>query len=302
MTISPDYLIERKQHKSQLKNWKILALIMLVIIMVVVSRQLFYKAELFSEYIASVYLTDAIIEDSRRDYTLSKIIDDKRVKALIVHINSPGSSVVGAEKVYNILRKVAKFKPVVAVMGTMATSGAYLISIGADYIFSHNGTITGSIGVIYTTAEITELAEKIGLSFHNFKSSALKAAPNFVEKITPTVADATMSGINDAYEYFVELVALRRGFSLEETKDIADGRVYTGRQALRLKLVDAIGDEDSAVKWLQDTKKINPALKVQIRELKPENRRILSTILGNFSNLVPSFLKNGRLNGLMAIF
>lgn len=114
---------------------------------------------------------------------------------LIVNVNSPGSTVVGSEKIYNILRKISEKKPVVIVMGTVATSGGYLISLRGDYIISHNGTITGSIGVILQTAEVTELAQKLGIKFNNFKSGELKAAPNPTEKLTAAVRIAIMENI-----------------------------------------------------------------------------------------------------------
>ena len=221
------------------------------------------------------------------------------MKALIVHVNSPGGTVVGSEKIYNILRKISAVKPVVVVMGTLAASGGYLISLGADYIITHNGTITGSIGVIFQTAEITELAEKLGVKFNNFKSGELKAAPNPTEKVTDSVRAAIMLNVQDTYEYFVELVAVRRGFSIEEATKLADGRIYSGRQALKLKLVDAIGDQDDAVKWLQNVKNIDAELKVKEIILKPKPK-LLEMIFDDMDNILPSFFKN-KFQGLGAI-
>lgn len=301
MSIPPDYLIERKQNKAQIRNWKIAAVIMLILVFAVSTKKMLPSDTLpLNDYIASISIENEILEDAKRDSKLEQIIDDNQIKALIVKVNSPGGTFVGAEKIYNIFRKTSKKKPVVVVMGTMATSGGYFISLGADYIISHNGTITGSIGVIYPTAEVTELAEKIGIKFYNFKSGELKAAPNPMEKVTEAVAEATMSSINDAYDCFVEFVAVRRGFSIEETKKIADGRIYTGRQALRLKLIDAIGNEDDAIKWLQEVKKIDPKLKVREVKLKSENK-LLEMIYEDFDTIISGFLKT-KFRGLMSIF
>jgi protease-4 len=303
MSISPDYLIERKKSKSQLRKWKYLVVFLIIIIIALISfkKSHFMRVEnLASEnYIASILIEDIIFEDAKRDYRLEKIIENESVKALIVNINSPGGTVVGSEKIYNILRKISAKKPVVAVMGTLAASGGYLISLGADYIIAHNGTITGSIGVVFQTAEVTELAEKIGIKFNNFKSGELKAAPNPTEKVTEAVRIAMMSNIQDTYEYFVELVAKRRGFSIEEATKLADGRIYSGRQAFRLKLVDAIGDQDDAVKWLHETKKIDSKLTVKEIKLKPKPK-LLEILLDDLDNVLPSFMQN-KLYGLSAV-
>ena len=300
MSIPPDYLIERKLNKSQIRNWKIAAITMFILVLAVSTKKLFPADTLqLNDYIASISIENEILEDAKRDNKLVQIMDDNQIKALIVNVNSPGGTFVGAEKIYNIFRKTSKKKPVVVVMGTMATSGGYLISLGADYIISHNGTITGSIGVIYPTAEVTELAEKIGIKFRNFKSGELKAAPNPMEKVTEAVAEATMASIKDVYDSFVEFVAIRRGLSIEDTRQLADGRIYTGRQALRLKLIDAIGSEDDAVKWLQEVKKIDPKLKVKEVKLKSENK-LLEMIYEDLDTIVPGFFKT-KFRGLMSI-
>ena len=300
MSIPPDYLIERKLNKSQIRNWKIAAITMFILVLAVSTKKLFPADTLqLNDYIASISIENEILEDAKRDNKLVQIMDDNQIKALIVNVNSPGGTFVGAEKIYNIFRKTSKKKPVVVVMGTMATSGGYLISLGADYIISHNGTITGSIGVIYPTAEVTELAEKIGIKFRNFKSGELKAAPNPMEKVTEAVAEATMASIKDVYDSFVEFVAIRRGLSIEDTRQLADGRIYTGRQALRLKLIDAIGSEDDAVKWLQEVKKIDSKLKVKEVKLKSENK-LLEMIYEDLDTIVPGFFKT-KFRGLMSI-
>ncbi|ABV73490.1 cytidylate kinase [Rickettsia canadensis str. McKiel] len=304
MNISSDYLIERRQIKSRLLIWKLAAIILIAIIFLLVGKD-FAPKEIFpitgnEDYIASILIDEIIFEDEKRDKKLKKIIDDSHIKALIVNVNSPGGTVVGSEKIYNILRKISEKKPVVIVMGTMATSGGYLISLGGDYIISHNGTITGSIGVILQTAEITELAQKLGIKFNNFKSGELKAAPNPTEKLTQAVRIAIMENIEDTYDFFLELVSERRNLPIEEVKKLADGRVYSGRQALKLKLVDSIGSEDTALKWLQEVKKINTNLLVKDYPLKAKPK-LVEMIFEDFGSITPNFFKN-NLNGIKAIF
>ncbi|AXU06593.1 MULTISPECIES: signal peptide peptidase SppA [spotted fever group] len=304
MSITPDYLIERRQIKSRLLIWKLAAIILIAIVFLLVGKDFAPKEVLpinsNEDYIASVLIDEIILEDEKRDKKLKKIIDDSHIKALIVNVNSPGGTVVGAEKIYNILRKISAKKPVVIVMGTMAASGGYLISLGGDYIISHNGTITGSIGVILQTAEVTELAQKLGIKFNNFKSGELKAVPNPTEKLTEAVRVAIMENIEDTYNFFLELVSERRNLPIEEVKKLADGRVYSGRQALKLKLVDAIGSEDTALKWLQEVQKINVNLLVKDYQLKPKPK-LIDIILEDFDSIAPSFFKNS-FNGIKAIF
>ncbi|MFP3120200.1 signal peptide peptidase SppA [Rickettsia sp. R2] len=304
MSITPDYLIERRQIKSHLLIWKLVAIILIAIVFLLVGKDFALKEVLpinsNEDYIASVLIDGIILEDEKRDKKLKKIIDDSHIKALIVNVNSPGGTVVGAEKIYNILRKISAKKPVVIVMGTMAASGGYLISLGGDYIISHNGTITGSIGVILQTAEVTELAQKLGIKFNNFKSGELKAVPNPTEKLTEAVRVAIMENIEDTYNFFLELVSKRRNLPIEEVKKLADGRVYSGRQALKLKLVDAIGSEDTALKWLQEVQKINVNLLVKDYQLKPKPK-LMDIILEDFDSIAPSFFKNS-FNGIKAIF
>lgn len=304
MSITPDYLIERRQIKSRLLIWKLAAIILIAIVFLLVGKDFAPKEVLpinsNEDYIASVLIDEIILEDEKRDKKLKKIIDDSHIKALIVNVNSPGGTVVGSEKIYNILRKISAKKPVVIVMGTMAASGGYLISLGGDYIISHNGTITGSIGVILQTAEVTELAQKLGIKFNNFKSGELKAVPNPTEKLTEAVRVTIMENIEDTYNFFLELVSERRNLPIEEVKKLADGRVYSGRQALKLKLVDAIGSEDTALKWLQEVQKINVNLPVKDYQLKPKPK-LMDIILEDFDSIAPSFFKNS-FNGIKAIF
>ncbi|MFU7502369.1 MAG: signal peptide peptidase SppA [Candidatus Tisiphia sp.] len=304
MTITPDYIIERKQNKLKLRLWKLATILMFIVLIVVMIKKFNLPSSEYvttnSNYIAAVSIEDIIFEDTKRDKRLEKIIDDDKINALIVNVNSPGGTVVGSEKIYNILRKISAKKPVVIVMGTLAASGGYLISLGGDYIISHNGTITGSIGVILQTLEVTDLAKTLGITFNNFKSGKLKATPNPTEKVTEAVRQAIMSNVQDTYDYFIELVALRRGLAIEEVKKIADGRIYSGRQALKLKLVDAVGSEDDAIKWLQEVKKIDKDLKVKEFKIKPKSK-FLEIIMEDFDSVLPSFFKN-KFQGIKAIF
>lgn len=306
MNITPDYLIERKRSKLQIAKWKLISLALIVLVVIGAGSFLSGGNSLTkkvfpvgSSYIASIKIEDVIFDDLHRVRKITEIEKDETIKAVIVHINSQGGSVVGSEMLYNSLLKLSKSKPVVVVMESMAASGGYMAALGGDYIIAHNGTITGSIGVIMQSAEITKLAEMVGVKFNNFKSGELKATPNLMEELTPEAKQVAMESIYDVYDYFAEIVAERRGLDLDYVRKIADGRIYSGRQALKLKLIDAIGNEDTAIEWLQEEKGMAKDLEVIDVRLKPQDK-LLDILLEDFRGSVSSFFSTST-KGLKSI-
>jgi len=301
MSVNPDYLIERKRTKIQMIRWKILALVLGIAVFFVSHNHLVPESNIstgvlqLGNHIGRIHIDSIIFDDHARLKKLAAIEKNDKVKALIVNINSQGGSVVGSEMLYNALRKISKQKPVVVVMGSVAASGGYLASLGADYIIAHNGTLTGSIGVIMQSAEITDLAKMLGVALHSFKSDELKAVPNFMEKLTPRAHKATMENIYAVYDYFAEVVADRRDMNLEYVKTIADGRVYSGRKALELKLIDAIGNEDTAISWLQKEKGVSQDLEVMDIKLERKDRLLLDVELkNNQERFIDSFFVSAK--------
>jgi protease-4 len=296
-----EFILERERLKHQLNKWKIVALALLAFSAFFVSGTMFKKSGVSlssagGKYIAHVEISGVIMENSTRDKKLREIKDNDDIVAVVLSVDSPGGTVVGSEKIYNILRDIGSKKPVIVLMETLAASGGYLISLAADHIIAHNGTITGSIGVIFQTPEITELAEKVGVKFHNFKSGPLKAAPNPMEKVTPEIEAVTMSSIMDSYDYFVGLLSERRKIAKEEAIKIADGRIYTGRQALKLKLIDQLGEIDDATKWLYANKKIDEKIKLKEYPLKDDMDFVKELI-----SSVSAFVKGSSSKVLMAM-
>ncbi len=307
MNISPDYLIERKRNKFQLAKWKIICLLLISAIIFIVGNKIFtnknisyLSKDMSGDYIANILLEEIIYDDLSRVKKLEKIAVDKNVKAVIIHINSPGGSVVGSEMLYNSFRKIAKNKPVVVIMDSVAASGGYLIALGGDYIIAHNGTITGSIGVLMEMPEITELAERVGIKFNHFKSNPLKANPSFTEKLNSEAEKAVMDNIYDVYDYFTELVSKRRNLDLDFVRKIADGRVYSAKLAMQYKLIDEIGNEDSAIKWLEEKKDIPKNLKILEIKLNPREK-IIDMFFDDLNNSIKSLLSRKFL-GIQSIF
>jgi protease-4 len=195
-----------------------------------------------------------------------KLIDDvadSHASAVILSIDSPGGTTAGSERLYDALRRLAAKKPVVAVVGTMAASGAYVAALGTDHIFAYGNSLVGSIGVLFQFPNVSGLLDKLGVKMEEVKSTPLKAAPNYFEPPSPEARAAIAALISDSYDWFKGLVKERRGMDDQQLAAVDDGRVFTGRQGLSLKLIDAIGGEREAIAWLESQKKIAPHLPVR---------------------------------------
>jgi protease-4 len=243
-----DRLIDRRRLKRQVSLWRVLFVLALIgIIAVGIGRTGWIERE---TRIARLNVGGVITDDPDRLRAVKRVANDPDVRALIVEIDSPGGTVVGGEALYRELRKVAERKPVVAVMSELAASGGYMVAIAADHIVAREGTITGSIGVILQTTDVTGLLQKIGISAEAIKSAPLKAVPSPLEPLTDEARAATKRLVDDMFDMFVSMVAERRKFDRARALTVADGRVFTGRQALALGLIDATGGEDEALVWL----------------------------------------------------
>lgn len=267
MSLQPDVLVDRRRLKRRLRLWQGIALA--AIVAFVAAAFLYPFSDIVRrDSVARFHVDGLIVEDARRDETLRALAAADHVRALIVHIDSPGGTVVGGEDLYKTLRAVSEKKPVVAVMGGIATSAAYMTAIGSDRIYAREGTITGSIGVIFQSANVQGLLGKLGIEPQTIKSGDLKAIPSPVEPLTDEGREVTLSVVLDMYDFFIGLVAERRGLSRDALQPLADGRIFSGRQAVANGLVDAIGDERSARAWLAEVHEIPENL--PIATLTPE--------------------------------
>ena len=219
------------------------------------------------------------------------------MKAIILNIDSSGGDVVESEKLYLFFRKLSKTKPVVSVINGMGASGAYMIAMASDYIVSYNTSAVGSIGVIIQTYEVTDLAKKLGISLTTYKSSILKAAPNMLEKVNPDVDMVMSQQINDVYDYFLNIFVERRKIKITEAQEIANGQIYTGRQALEYGLVDKIGTEEDALNFLKDNKiDVDNINIVDYDIYKKSNSGIISNFINSKINSIGGFSR------IMAIY
>jgi len=263
-----DYLIDRRRLKRRITFWRTAAIILIIAAVAVGAQR--YADPKAGNYIARLKITNFIHNDIERLAAIEKVRSDENVKALIVRINSPGGTVVGGEALYEALNRVRKQKPVIAIMDELATSAGYMVAIASDRVIAHAGTITGSIGVLMQTAEVTDLLYKLGIKVEAIKSGPLKAEPSPFSKITPKVREVSKFLVDDMYVMFVEMVAKGRNIKIQKVRELADGRVYTGRMALKIGLVDEIGGERQAKNWLINKRKIDKSLPVL--DIRPSNR------------------------------
>lgn len=265
-----DLLIDRKRLKTQLMNWRALALIAIFGICAILAGKFGAHGakSITGDYIAEITIEGIMSDDPKRDAMMKEILEDDHAKALIVQMDSPGGTTVGGEVIYLQLKAIAKKKPVIGVMRTLCASACYMASLGTDHVIAREGTLTGSIGVLLQTMEISQLIEKLGISSVTIKSGPMKDVPDLAVPMTSEQRAVISEVVMDAYEHFVKLIIDGRDMDEAQVRKLADGRVYTGSQALKLNLIDGIGGTDEALDWLAKTRKINP--KLEIQEIRPE--------------------------------
>jgi protease-4 len=287
MSFKIDWLVDRLALKNKLNKWRILAIAAIVLLAIQSLDSSEHKASISTHsMIARIMVEDTITQDLYRDKVMKEIAENSSIKAVVLHINSPGGTTFGAESLYNSIKLIAQHKPIIAVIGTIATSGGYLAALAADRIIAGHSSLTGSIGVLLQTAEVTGLADKLGIKLLSFKSSPLKGSPSPVEPITKEASNAINSAIADSYKFFVLLVKERRKLNNDQLAKAADGRIFTGNQAKVLQLIDDIGQEPEALNWLQDKKNINKALPIENISLKRKSTRLQNWLEESNSSLI----------------
>ena len=259
MALDADFLVDRRRLKRRLSFWRVVAILALIVaVIAAVGRFTGFEG---GAYIARYEVNGVIVDDPDRRDTLAEIAEDDDVKALILRVDSPGGTVIGGEELFRSLRKIGDRKPVVAVMGGLATSAGYMAAIAAEQVYARRGTITGSIGVIMQTTEITGLLEMLGISAEAVRSGPLKARPSPFEEMDDDAREAMQSMIADTHRMFLDMVRNRRGLSGSDLAAVSDGRVFTGAQALSAKLIDGLGGEDEARAWLSSEKGLSTDLR-----------------------------------------
>ncbi len=265
MSLDADLIVDRRRIRRKLTFWRVAAIVA-AIIAVVLAGIAVRRGSLggpLTAQIARISITGVIRDNHDRVEALEKLAKSKAARAVIVHIDSPGGTTTGAEQLHYALRLVAAKKPVAIVVDGMAASGGYIAAMAGDHIVAQGNSLVGSIGVLFQYPNITDLMKTVGIKVEEVKSSPLKASPNPFEPTTPEARAVLESLVADSYQWFRTMVQERRGIEGPTLATVTDGRVFTGRQALALKLIDEVGQEQTAVDWLVKTKGIDKKLPVR---------------------------------------
>jgi protease-4 len=272
MSLDSDVIVDRRRMRRKLTFWRVAAVLVtmaaVVIVGVIVSRS-GPTALASSGTIARIQIDGLIRSDNDRIEALERL-EKSSAAAVVVHINSPGGTTAGSEQLFDALMRLKAKKPMVVVVEGLAASGGYIAALASDHIVAQQTSLVGSIGVLFQMPNFSGLMKTVGVQMEEVKSSPLKAAPNGFEPTSPEARAALDSLVKDSYAWFRGMVQTRRGMDDALLDKVADGRVFTGRQAVDLKLVDQLGDEKTAVAWLVSEKKVKSDLPVRDFKLEPK--------------------------------
>jgi protease-4 len=271
MSLDSDVIVDRRRLRRKLTFWRAAAVLIVIAALCgagLVMSPRGSTALSTTGSIARVNIEGLIRSDRERTEALERL-ENSPAAAVIVHINSPGGTTAGSEQLYDSLVRLKAKKPLVVVVEGLAASGGYITAIASDHIVAQQSSLVGSIGVLFQFPNVSELLKTVGVKIEEVKSTPLKAAPNGYEPTSPEARDALDALVKDSYAWFKDLVKARRGMDDEQLAKVSDGRVFTGRQAIDLKLIDELGDERAAVAWLEAQKNVKKDLPVRDYKLSP---------------------------------
>jgi protease-4 len=272
MSLDADYIVDRRRMRRKLTFWRIFAVVVLALAVIGTAWAIRSPAGFAGgpgPYIARITIDGLIRSDRDRVEALERLGRSSTARAVIVHINSPGGTTGGSEELFDALKALKDKKPMVVVIDGLAASGGYIAAMSSDYIIAQSSSLVGSIGVLFQYPDFSTLLKTVGVKVEEIKSTPLKAAPSVFEPTTPEARAAIEAIVMDSYDWFKGLVRDNRKLEGEGLARVVDGRVFTGRQAIGLKLIDEIGDEKQAVAWLAKEKNVDSKLRVRKYDLQP---------------------------------
>jgi protease-4 len=270
MSLDADAIVDRRRMRRKLTFWRVSAVVIALLAIIGTAFVLVPGSRLMPQgaYIARIQVQGLIRGNQGRVEALVRL-GKSRARAVIVHIDSPGGTTAGSEQLYDALRELQSKKPMVVVVDGLAASGAYIAALSAEHIVAQETSLVGSIGVLFQYPNFTDVLKTIGIKVEEVKSSPLKAAPNGFEPTSPEARAAIEAVVLDSYAWFKGLVKDRRKMDDQLLAQVSDGRVFTGRQAVSLKLVDGLGNEKAALDWLEKEKKVPASTPVRDYSLQP---------------------------------
>jgi len=270
MSLDADAIVDRRRMRRKLTFWRVSAIVIAVLAVAGLAFALIPGNRWFlpGAYIARITVQGLIRNNRDRVEAIEKL-SKSRARAVIVHIDSPGGTTAGSQQLYDSLRALQAKKPMVVVVDGLAASGAYIAALSCDHIIAHDTSLVGSIGVLFEYPNFTDALKTLGIKVESIKSSPLKAAPSGFEPTSPEARAAVKAIILDSYAWFKNLVKDRRRMDDAQLAAVDDGRVFTGRQGVGLKLVDGLGNEQTARAWLAREKNVPADTPVRDYSLQP---------------------------------
>ena len=301
---------EIKWYRKRLFLWRVFSFVLAISLLYISFNN--PKTNISSQpHIANYTISGLLVDADQILEDLEYLEFEDNVKAIIISVDSPGGTTVSAEEIFLKIRSISSNKPIVVVMKNIATSGAYLFSVGADRIFARENTITGSVGVLLQWARIDQGLEKLGIEMKEVKSGKLKAEPDLFGESDEEAMALTQKIVDETYRWFLNLVKERRNVEEYAISQISDGRIFTGRQALELNLIDEIGGNREAKFWLIENREINTDLEILIYDQNKSTNFIELSVakIMDYFNINSSYgdrLKNNlslmNIGGLLSIW
>ena len=274
-------VIAAETYRKSRGLWRVLAFIALAMAVVVGLGRFAMPDRPDGDYVARLVIDGTITTDRARLRAINALAEDDAVKAVIVAINSPGGTTAGGEELSEALGQLRATKPTVAVIGELGASAAYMTAIATDRIFARRLSIVGSIGVLYQHVNAGKLMETIGVDLDKVASGPLKAEPDFDEPLDGAPRASIAALVDDSFQWFVDVVAERRGLTRPATLALADGRIVTGRVGVESGLIDAIGGEAEALAWLETEREVPEDLDINTVWPEPDQG---FDLIGTFLN------------------
>lgn len=312
MPLDADALVDRRSLRRRLSVWRTIAIILVV---AAIGAAVFVAAggDALSgrgaPHVARVTIGGIITDDRKQQALLRRLADTPSVRGVILSIDSPGGTTAGSEGLYAAVRQLADAKPVAAYIGSLAASGGYIAALGTDHIVARRNAITGSIGVLAQYADVSRLLDTLGIGVGAERSGPLKAQPDGLTPPSPE-AKAVLAGIvDDSFQWFLGLVMERRGMDEATARPLADGRIFTGHQALEVGLVDELGEEPVAVAWMVRDRGVPAGLSVVPWKVESEGfaglfESLSKAFWGGLVNVLglDETVATARLDGLLSLW
>jgi len=291
MAADAELLIDRRRLRRKLSLWRVLGIGGLVVAVGAVGLRVRSGGEALGlgsvrPQIARISVGGFIAGSESTTKLIERVRDASAVQGVVVSISSPGGTTTGSEELYRNLRALAEKKPMVAFVDGTAASGAYIAAIAADHIVARETALVGSIGVLFQYPDLSGLLDKVGVKVESVKSAPLKAEPSGFTPTSPEARAALAAVVGDTYAWFKGLVADRRKMTEKELATVSDGRVFSGRQSVPLKLVDGLGGERQAIAWLESERGVAKDLPVLDWKPKAKSDFQLWSALGFGADLV----------------